>query len=180
MSETNGADKRPVSSAEKETFSSGGKRHMILLRGAWGSKIDLLILRLTGYSLVTKQYAMALGVPYAPTLLLTTTGARSGKKRTCGLPYFRVGSDLIVRGTHGGGSTDPHWVHNVRKHEDVRIRVRRHAYNVKAQVTTGEERKRVFEALDEYGDNTRRYQEMAAPREIPLVALRGAADLIRR
>ena len=64
---------------------------MILLRGAWGLKIDLLILRLTGYSLVTKQYAMALGVPYSPTLLLTTIGARSGKHRTCGLPYFRVG-----------------------------------------------------------------------------------------
>jgi deazaflavin-dependent oxidoreductase (nitroreductase family) len=168
-------DRRPMTSAEKEAFSSGGKRHLLLLHGKWGLRVDLAILRLTGYSLITKQYAMAAGVPYQPTLLLETRGARTGKRRRCGLPYFRVGDDLVVRGTHGGGPTDPHWVDNVRKTRDVEIRILRKRHAVVAEVTQGEERARIFEAIARKDPSMRRYQEMAAPRDIPLVALRGAA-----
>ncbi|MEM9175796.1 MAG: hypothetical protein AAGC67_11225, partial [Myxococcota bacterium] len=50
---------RPQTTAEKEAFSSGGKRHLILLRGKWGLAIDTVFLWLTGYSLMTKQYAVA-------------------------------------------------------------------------------------------------------------------------
>ena len=69
---------RPESVAEKEEFSSGGNRHLILLRGKVGLAIDTALLWLTGYSLMTKQYTYANGAPYQPTLLLYTVGARSG------------------------------------------------------------------------------------------------------
>ena len=90
------ADRRPRTAAEKERFSSGGQRHRLLLRGRWGLAIDTAILWLTGYSLMTRQYTVAMGAPYQETLLLYTTGAKTGKRRLCGLPFFTVDGDRIV------------------------------------------------------------------------------------
>lgn len=169
-------DERPQSSAEKEAFSSGGKRHLIFLRGKWGLAIDTAVLWLTSYSLMTKQYAAAWGQPYSPTLLLTTTGAKTGKQRTCGLPFFKVGDNLVVRGSNGGGPTDPHWVWNIRKNPDVRIRYHWRTRAVKAHVAKDEERKRLFEILCKMSPTTQAYQDGCAPRELPLVVLSGAAQ----
>ena len=148
---------------------------MILLRGPLGLKIDTAILWLTGYSLMTKQYSIAGGVPYQPTLLLTTTGAKTGLKRTCGLPYFQVGDDYVVRGSNGGGPTDPHWCHNIRKKGEVRIRVGWRGRDLQAHVSQGEEREKLFEVLSEMSESTQGYQKMCAPRELPLVVLKDAA-----
>lgn len=163
---------RPESSAEKEVFSSGGRRHLILLRGKWGLAIDTFVLWLTGYSLMTKQYAYANGAPYQPTLLLYTTGARSGKRRRCGLPYFEVDGAYVVRGSNGGGPTDPHWCHNVRANAEARVRVRGRTRPVHAHVASGDERQVLFEKLDALSPATGQYQRMCAPRELPLVVLR--------
>ena len=163
---------RPESAYEKAKFSSGGNMKWILLRGKWGLFIDRIVLTLTGYSLMTKQYSLAGGVPYQPTLLLTTTGARTGKARTCGLPFWEVDGARIVRGSNGGGPTDPHWVHNIRRNGDACIRLGWRSRPVKAHVSTGEERERLFKILDEQSKSTSMYQNMCAPRELPLVVLR--------
>ena len=128
------AEHRPQTSKEKEEFSSGGKRYMLLLRGPTGLKIDKAILWLTGYSIMTKQYSLAGGVPYQPTLIVTTKGARTGKKRTASLPYFVVDDDWVIRGSNGGGPTDPHWVHNIRACSEARVRVGWRSYDVHAHV----------------------------------------------
>lgn len=164
--------RRPESVAEKEAFSSGENRHLILLRGKWGLAIDTFVLWLTGYSLMTKQYTHANGAPYQPTLLLHTTGAKTGKRRRCGLPYFVVDGDYVVRGSNGGGPTDPHWCHNVRANADAKIRVRWRTKRVRAHVASGEERERLFARLDAISPSTGQYQRMCAPRELPLVVLR--------
>ena len=167
---------RPTSVSEKEEFSSGGNRHMIILRGKWGLAIDTFVLWLTGYSLMTKQYAMALGQPYQETLLLYTTGAQTGERRRCGLPFFTVDGERIVRGSNGGGPTDPHWVHNVRANPDATIRVRGRTKQVRAHVASGEERERLFKVLSKMSSTTESYQQMCAPRELPLVVLRELAE----
>jgi deazaflavin-dependent oxidoreductase (nitroreductase family) len=168
-------DNRPQTSSEKAKFSAGGRTQFLILRGKWGLAIDTAVLWLTGYSLMTKQYSLAQRTPYVRTLLLTTTGARTGQKRTCGLPYWRVGNDYIVRGSNGGGPTDPHWCHNIRKNPDVRLRVKRRTKHVKAHVSTGEERERLFKIMAEKSSSTEMYQNMCTPRELPLVVLRDAA-----
>jgi deazaflavin-dependent oxidoreductase (nitroreductase family) len=163
---------RPESIADKEKFSSGGNRHLIILRGKWGLAIDTFILWLTGYSLMTKQYTYANGAPYQATLLLYTTGAKSGEPRRCGLPYFNVDGNYVVRGSNGGGPTDPHWCHNVRANSEAKIRVKGRTKKVRAHVAQGEERERVFKILNEKSKSTEQYQAMCAPRELPLVVLR--------
>jgi deazaflavin-dependent oxidoreductase (nitroreductase family) len=163
---------RPESAYEKAKFSSGGNMKWIILRGKWGLFIDSAILRMTGYSLMTKQYALASGTAYQQTLLLTTTGARTGQRRTCGLPYWDIDGARVVRGSNGGGATDPHWVHNIRKNADASIRTGWRSRPVKAHVASGEEREKLFEQLDAVSKSTSMYQNMCAPRELPLVVLR--------
>ena len=163
---------RPQTSAEKARFSSGGNMKWIVLRGQWGLAIDKVVLWVTGYSPVTHQYMLAGGLPYQQTLMLTTTGARTGRRRTCCRPFWEVDGTRVVRGSNGGGPTDPHWVHNIRKNTDARVRVGWKTRPVKAHVAQGEERERLFKILDAASPSTSGYQRMCAPRELPLVVLR--------
>lgn len=47
-----------------------------------------------------------------PTLLLRTTGARSGQTRTNGLVYARDGDRYLVVASKGGADTAPGWLFN--------------------------------------------------------------------
>ena len=60
-----------------------------------------------------------------PTLLLRTTGRRSGATRTNGLVYARDGDDYLVVASNGGADRPPAWLHNVRANPDVEIQVAR-------------------------------------------------------
>jgi deazaflavin-dependent oxidoreductase (nitroreductase family) len=107
--------------------------------------------------------------------LLWTIGAKTGETRSACLPYFRVGDDLVIRGSNGGGATDPHWVHNVRKHPQAWIRVNRRNRPVRAHLAAGAEREKIYADLARQSRSTELYQKMCAPRELPLVVLREAA-----
>jgi deazaflavin-dependent oxidoreductase (nitroreductase family) len=167
-------ERRPTTSREKEQFSSRGNRSLLILRGQWGLSVDKAIVWTTGWSLVTAQYAWATGDSYVPTLMLWTIGAKTGRTRSACLPYFRVGDDLVIRGSNGGGATDPHWVHNVRAHPQAWIRVMRRDRPVHAHVAQGAERERVYADLCRQSRSTELYQRMCSPRELPLVVLRDA------
>ncbi|MBK7948118.1 MAG: nitroreductase family deazaflavin-dependent oxidoreductase [Deltaproteobacteria bacterium] len=173
------AEPRPTSAAEKERFSSGGRSHLLILRGKWGLAIDKAIVWTTGLSLVTAQYAWANGAPYTPTLMLYTVGARTGATRSACLPFFRVGDDLVLRGSNGGGPTDPHWVHNVRANPKSWIRVARRTREARAHVAQGEEWERLYAELCRQSRSTKAYQDMCAPRRLPLVVLRDEARTAR-
>ena len=60
-----------------------------------------------------------------PTLLLRTTGRRSGATRTNGLVYARDGDDYLVVASNGGADAAPGWLHNVRANPDVEVQVGR-------------------------------------------------------
>ena len=166
------SEQRPQSVKEKEKFSSHGNTGFLILRGKWGLQVDKVILWLTGYSLVTAQYAWAAGDSYQSTLMLQTTGARTGQRRVACLPYYQVGENLVVRGSNGGGATDPHWVHNIRANAGVTIRANRKTRTMNAHVAQGTEREELYATLCKLSRSTAYYQQMCAPRELPLVVLR--------
>ena len=60
-----------------------------------------------------------------PTLLLRTTGRRSGTTRTNGLVYARDGEDYLVVASNGGADRPPAWLHNLRANPDVEIQIAR-------------------------------------------------------
>src|SRR5581483_5649649 len=48
-----------------------------------------------------------------PLLLLTTTGAKSGQRRTSPVMYKNNGDRLFVFASKGGAPTNPDWYHNL-------------------------------------------------------------------
>ena len=60
-----------------------------------------------------------------PTLMLRTTGRRSGAQRTNSLVYARDGDDYVVVASMGGADRNPAWLHNLRAKPEVEIQIGR-------------------------------------------------------
>ncbi len=58
-----------------------------------------------------------------PTLLLRTTGRKSGLTRTTALVYGKDGDTLMVVGSNGGAPKSPHWVLNLEADPEVEVQV---------------------------------------------------------
>jgi F420H(2)-dependent quinone reductase len=69
-----------------------------------------------------------------PTLLLRTTGRRSGSVRTNALVYARDGDDYLVVASNGGADRDPAWLHNLRADPHVEIQIGRQRHPGQARV----------------------------------------------
>ena len=166
--------------AGRQRFSARGRTWMIVLRPPWGQPVDRFVVRWTGFSPMTLQYALAAGAPLRSAwhdarqvLLLTTIGRRSGMLRTTVLPYFRAGGDLVVCGSNGGGPRDPQWTENVRAEPRVWVRVERRIRPARARVAEGRERADVFPVVAAQHAGLARYQRQSSKygRDVPLVLL---------
>jgi len=136
-----------------------------------GLGLDRLLVRLTGYSFVTWVYNRASGVGYIHSLLLTTTGAKTGRTRRAVLPYHVDGERFVIVGSNGGAKRDPHWAVNLRTHLEAEIHVARRRRPIRAHIAAGEERERLWQAITKGRGPYAYYQKTAAPREIPVVVL---------
>lgn len=58
-----------------------------------------------------------------PTLLLRTTGRKSGLQRTTALVYGRDGDRLMVVGSNGGHPKSPAWILNLEADSNVEVQV---------------------------------------------------------
>jgi deazaflavin-dependent oxidoreductase (nitroreductase family) len=110
--------------------------------------------------------------PGFPTmLLLDHVGAKSGRKRTSPLLYFRDGDDLVIVASKGGFPQHPAWYHNLIANPDTAVQVGSEHRDVHARVATAEERERLWPvALKQYRGYAD-YQARSKGREIPLVIL---------
>ena len=85
--------------------------------------------------------ATPVGVPgVVPTLLLTTTGRRSGQPRHVPLLYVPHGSGYLVIGSKGGSATAPTWFLNLAEQPKCEIRVAALRAKARARVLSGPER----------------------------------------
>lgn len=110
----------------------------------------------------------------APVLLLTSTGAKSGQRRTTPLMYMPDGERMVIFASKGGAPTNPAWYHNLRANPSATVEVGADTVDVDAAVTSGEERERLFKRQAELYPQFAEYAEKTT-REIPVVALtRGA------
>lgn len=60
-----------------------------------------------------------------PTLLLGTTGRRSGAPRTNALVYARDGEDYLVVPSNGGSDKPPAWLYNLQADPEVQLQIGR-------------------------------------------------------
>ena len=119
-----------------------------------------------------RDNAGVVGGPFAGRrlLLLTTTGAKSGQKRTNPLAYNTDGDRILVFGSKGGAPTHPDWYHNVVANPEVTVEMGTETFKARASVVTGEERDRLYRIHAEQFPQFATYQENTT-RTIPVIAL---------
>ncbi|NBE99557.1 nitroreductase family deazaflavin-dependent oxidoreductase [Nonomuraea sp. KC401] len=103
-------------------------------------------------------------------LLLTTTGARSGKRSTSPLMYMPDGDRQVVIGSAGGGDKHPAWYHNVRAHPKVTVEVGSETFEAEAVAIEGEERDQLYARMVAQAPQFAEYEDKTT-RRIPVVAL---------
>lgn len=113
----------------------------------------------------------ALGGPEFRFLLITTTGAKTGKPRTVPVGYVKVEGRLLILASKGGDDTNPLWFGNVVANPEVTIEIGSEKYRAMAVVLEGQERDRTFAAITEKAPRFTEYQERTT-RPIPVIELR--------
>src|SRR5499426_3533320 len=105
-----------------------------------------------------------------PVLLLTMTGARSGRTMTKPLVYTTDGEHLVVIASFAGAPKHPACYHNLLAHPEATVEVGTERFRVKATVTTGEERQRLFDRQAAQMPIFVEYQHKTS-RQIPVLVL---------
>lgn len=106
----------------------------------------------------------------APVLLLTTTGAKSGERRTTPVMYLEDGERMVIFASKAGAPTNPAWYHNLLADPSVAVEIGSETVDVDAVVTSGEERDRLFNRQAELYPRFAEYAEKTT-RQIPVIAL---------
>ena len=104
------------------------------------------------------------------TLVLTTTGHRSGRPRHSAMIYGRDGSGYVVIASQAGLPTHPNWYHNLTSDPAVQIQVGNDRMTATAHTATGAERDRLWSVMTELWPNFDAYQSRT-DRVIPVVVL---------
>jgi deazaflavin-dependent oxidoreductase (nitroreductase family) len=108
-----------------------------------------------------------------PTLMLRTTGRRSGQTRTNSLVYAPDGERRLIVPSKGGSDSAPAWLHNLRANPAAEMQIGRNRTPVTATEIGHDDPD--FERLwklvnDGNGQRFAEYQTKTS-REIPVVAL---------
>ncbi len=130
-------------------------------------RIDRPLLRLT-----RGRLSFASGYPV---LLLTTTGAKSGKPRTVPLLYVESGNGIAIIGTRFGSSRHPGWYHNLRARPEATVEIKgeRRAYT--AREAEGDEREEIWARAVKMYEGYKTYGSRAG-RKIPVMVLTPASE----
>lgn len=91
----------------------------------------------------------ALGPIGAPTMLLETTGRKSGAKRLSPLLFARDGSSIIVVGSNFGRDHHPGWTANLLAHPQATVKLGGQEIPVTAQHLEGAEAEQAYEKMNE-------------------------------
>ena len=114
------------------------------------------------------------GGPFAGDIvLLTMTGAKSGRPRLSPLAYFTLDGKMLLVGSFGGAPKDPPWVHNLRANPEAHVEVGTESYDVIARELPPDERDALFDKLVDLAPMSGDYQAKTS-RVIPLFELQKA------
>jgi F420H(2)-dependent quinone reductase len=104
-------------------------------------------------------------------VLLTTTGRRTGKRRTVPLCSLRDGGDVVVIGSYGGLDRPPAWSLNLEADPQAELEDGRGRRSVVARTASPEERARLWAEVTARAPGYLDYERRTS-REIPVILLR--------
>ncbi len=126
---------------------------------------DRVIGRLTGGRVV------AFGLRELPSLLLTTTGRRTGQPRTQPLLYAPDGDGYVVIGSNWGQRRQPAWALNLVADPRALVTLGGRRLAVRAHLATGAERERLLALLLAMWPAYETYRQRAGDRELMVFRL---------
>src|SRR6476661_418799 len=96
------------------------------------------------YRLTRGRHTFASLVSGLPVVMLTTTGAKSGRPRTVPLLGLPTERGMAVIASNFGQHKHPAWYHNLRVHPDVELSVRGRTQRARAVEVQGEQRDAIW------------------------------------
>jgi deazaflavin-dependent oxidoreductase (nitroreductase family) len=106
-----------------------------------------------------------------PSLLLTTTGRKTGQPRSQPLLFVRDGDAYVVIGSNWGQTHQPAWSGNLLANPDATVTVGGKIVPVRATLATGAERERLFGLLRKVWPAYDTYVQRAGGRDIRVFRL---------
>lgn len=108
------------------------------------------------------------------TLILTTTGRRSGDQHPTPLIYGRHGDDYLVVASKGGADTPPAWYLNLEANPEVDVQVKGDRFKAHARTASADEKPELWSTMASQWPAYDKYQQKT-DREIPVVVLERAS-----
>jgi len=142
-------------------------------RGAWLfarslPRIDKLVLR------ISRGQVTLTGVTGGiPVLTITTTGARSGQRRTTPLMGVPFAGDIAVIGAHFGQPGTPGWYCNLRAQPRTEVTYRNRTVSATAREADTDERRAILGQARKIYGGYEAYARRITDREIPIMILTG-------
>jgi deazaflavin-dependent oxidoreductase (nitroreductase family) len=104
------------------------------------------------------------------TLLLTTTGRRSGEPHTLPLIYGHSGDDYLIVASKGGSDAPPDWYLNLQQQPEVEVQVLDERFRARARDASPAEKPEMWREMASHWPPYDDYQRKTS-REIPVVVL---------
>ncbi len=105
-----------------------------------------------------------------PTLLLYTTGRKSGKTSIMPLIYGEGEGGYAIIASKGGAPAHPDWYFNLQAEPNVQVKLRDETFAARAETVTDERRAKLWELMAEIWPQYNEYQSKTE-RQIPVVLL---------
>lgn len=115
-----------------------------------------------------------------PVLLLTTTGAKTGKQRVTPLNFTIDGDRLVVIASAGGAARHPAWYLNLVADPNVSIELGAETFRAQAATVEEPERTRLYDQHAAQMTFFDGYRKRVKTRQIPVVVFEGPPGAVRR
>lgn len=123
-----------------------------MLRYVW-TPLERLLLRLTGWRRGLAPRAI-------PELVLTTTGRRTGRRRSTPVLFLEEGDRYVVVASNYGSGGHPGWSYNLTANPQAAIQIGSVRRDVRARRATPEEFERFWPRLVEIWPGWKTYRRM--------------------
>jgi deazaflavin-dependent oxidoreductase (nitroreductase family) len=128
-------------------------------------RIDPVLMRITRGHVFSSRGMGLLSI------LMTTTGAKSGQPRTVTVAAFQDGPNLFVIGSRGGNAKHPAWYHNLRANPLATVVWLGRKETRVAHEAVSPERERLWQIAMSVYPAFDRYDEISGKRRIPVIVL---------
>ena len=129
------------------------------------SRIDAILLRISKGRVFSSRPLGLLSI------LLTTTGAKSGQPRQVALLAFEDGDNLFVVASRGGNPRHPSWYHNLKANPRATVVWQGREETRIAQEAVSPERERLWQRAMSVYPTFDKYQARAGGRRVPVMVL---------